>query len=320
MAVTQIFVPHAVQVKTAGAAVSDWIDEIKNVDADEGIELFEESGSSEADREFVAIRTRNPSMRFQTLDLSFLTVCGLSGIAISADASNPGLVAWGRCCSNKAVRDLISAVTNVKLECSDGLLVPVSLGGSHNQAAMLSMALHAILGSGAQSLVTPFVLTKDVAITAGAGALSLVYVPSTIKYTSGAAVIIAGIQDIQIDFGIQVVRSGGDSEVDPTYVYIQSRNPSISFTSVDLEKYADIGSGGKACTTFGAYFQKVTANGERLAKVTAEHIAITSTSGLLTRGAVSMAHQQSARNGFRFTPVLATNILTLSAAAAIPTT
>lgn len=313
-----IFVPHSVQVKTAGG-VDDWIDQIASSDVDGGVEVMSESGSGESDREFAAVRSRQPTMGIVTTDLSFLGVCGMSGLAITPDASNPGLVAWGKHVPNKGVRDAIATTSHLKMLVSDGLLVPQSIQGSYNQAARLSLMLHAILGSAAQSGAYPMVFTKDQAITAGASQSSLFYTPCAVKYTSGGNKLVAGIIDLAANFGLSVFKEGADAEADPTHVSIQSRMPTFEFSTTDAELLDDVGEDGLNCTSFAMYFQKIAANGVRVAKATGEHLSITSTSGLLTVGSKNLPHNQKGTARFSFTPVKNTNLLTVSTTATIPT-
>lgn len=315
---SELFVPHAIRIDEAGG-VDDWIDQIVNADMQEGIQVMELSGSSETDREFVAIRSNEPVLNIVTTDLSFLSVCGLDGIDITPDGSNAGLYAYGRQVPNKARREAVGSTVHIRMNVTDGLLVPVSVQGSHNQPANFTMALHAILGSAVQSGATPMVFEKDQAIATGASQLANVYVPAAVKFTSGGSTLVTQISDINVAFGIDVQKRGFNSEVDPTHVSINGRSPTLAFTTTNLEHFVDVGRDGKDCSSFAVYFQKMTANGSRVAKGTSSHISIVSTSGLLTRGAVGLKHNSPGTGAFTFRPVLDTNLFTISTSATIPT-
>lgn len=319
MSVPKIFVPHSVQVKTVGGAVDDWIDQIVSSDVEAGVAVLEESGSGESDREFVAVRDRQPTMSIVTTDLSFLAVCGMAGISITPDASNPGLVAWGKNVPNKGRRDDITTASHLKLLVTDGLLIPTSIQGAHNQAARLSLMLHAILGSAAQSGSYPMVFTKDQQITSGASQSSLFYTACAVKYTSGSSKLVTGIMDMAFNPGIEVFKESSDAEVDPTHVSIRSRLPTFEFSTSDGNLLDDVGEDGLNCTSFAMYFQKFAANGTRVAKASSAHISIVSTSGHLRIGSKSLPHNQKAMARFTFVPAKDTNLVTLSSSATIPT-
>lgn len=317
MPVPGIFVPHSVQVKTAGG-VNAFINQIANADVEGGIALLEESGSGESDREFAAVRDRQPTLSLVTTDLSFLATCGLAGVAITPDASNPGLTAWGKNVPNKGIRDAIATTSHLKMLVTDGLLIPQSIQGSHNQAARLNLMLHAILGAAAQSGAYPMVFTKDQAITSGAAASSLFYTPAVVKYTSGSDKLVTGILDLSVNFGINVFKESSDAEADPTHVSIQSRMPTFEFSTSDAELLDDVGEDGLNCTSFAMYFQKFASNGTRVAKASGAHISVISTSGHLRIGSKNLPHNQKGVARFTYVPVLNSALFSISATAVIP--
>lgn len=319
MSVPSLFVAHSVQLETA-AGVSAWLDQIQSADLDAGIDLIEESGSGESDREFTAVRSREPVLRLNTTDLAFLATCGMSGVPITCDADDPGLLAWGKNVPQGGIRDAIASTVHLKLAISDGLLIPVSLEGSHNRVARLMLEAHARKGTAAQSGAAPVVVTKDSAIVSGGQTSTARFVASVVKYTSGSARLVTGIKDLSVRFGIELFKESSDSEIDLSHIAIRARNPVIEFTTLDGELLDDVGEGGAAITSFAAYFQKVAANGDRVAKATGEHISITGTSGILIPVSGSMPHNAAGENRFRFVPVKDTNLFTIATNATIPTT
>lgn len=314
-----LFTAHSVQIETAGGT-SAWIDQVQEADLDLGIELFEESGSGESDREQVAVRSRENVLRIGTSDLAFLATCGLSGIHVAADADDPGMVAWGKSIPQGGIRDAIATAAHLKLAMSDGLIIPVSLEGSHNRIARLMVEAHAKKGTGAQSGTHPFVITKDSAITSGGQTSAARYVAGVVKYNSGGNKLVTGIKDISVRFGIGLIKESSDAEIDISHIAILSRNPVIEFTTIDGELLDDVGESGAACTSFAVYFQKVAANGDRVAKGTGEHISIIATSGLLIPVSQGTPHNNAGEGRYRFTPVKDTNLFTIATNATIPTT
>jgi hypothetical protein len=319
MPVPALFVANSIQIKTAGALINTWLDQVSDLSMNLGIKLLEDSSSGEVDREFVAIMDRMPTFDVNTSDLTFLSTCGLSGAKIAPDASNPGLVAWGKAVTQEGDRDGIASLTHLKMLCTDGLMVPKSLSGRQGQKATLSYTVHAIKGSAAQSGAYPIVVTKDQAITSGQSATSKLFTPCEVRYNSGGVVIVAGIQSIEVNFGIEVFKMGSDGEVDPTFVALKDRKPVYKFTTTDARVIDTVGEGGLDCSSFEVYFQKMAADGERVAKGTGQHLSIISTKGLLYPEPAKFPHNSSgAEAAFSFCPVKNTNLLTIAINATIP--
>lgn len=319
MGASNIFSCHDIHIDSADGT-DDWIDQIQSCDVEVGITNHEESGSSEVDRLMTAVQGRESMLNILTTQLGFLATCGLDGVRIYPDATNVGCNFWGKFHPIGGTRDEIATTTHMKGTISDGLAVPVSISGSHQQIATMQFAIHAILGTAAQSKAQPILFEKDQAITSGGGGDQVRYVPAVIKYTTGAGnVYVADLQSVNIDFGISVMKKGGGSEVDHTFVGIRSRNPSFNFSILDLELFADITSEHFVeCTSFAIYFQKVDANADRVAIGTAEHLSIISTSGMLKLGSASLPHNETGQGSLNFTPVQNTNLFTISTTATIP--
>ncbi len=319
MGMNGLFVPHSVQVKTVGG-VDSWIDQIVDSNMDAGIELIEESASGEVDREYVAVGSRNPTAGIETTDLSFLGTCGMNGIYITPNVSAPGLTAWGKFVPQGGARDLIATTSHLKMLCTDGMLIPMSVEGAHNRAARLKLMLHAILGSTpTYSGTYPLSFTKDQAITSGGGAVDILYTLACVRYNDGGSKLISGLISGAVNFGISLFKEGSNSEVDPTYIAIKDRMPSFEFSTRDAEVIDNAGEGGVSCASFEMYFQKVQQNGERVSKATGAHISLISTAGMLKPGALNLPHNQEGEARFTFTPSKNSSILTIATNATIPT-
>lgn len=299
------FIPHSVNVP----ALSLWINQIKSLGPDSGITLFEETSGSAIDREFVAAKEISPTIPIVTTDLAVLSSIGFSGAAISA---SPGLVVYGRELPLEAVPTAIGTADHLKLVVGDGLLVPMGIRASHNGVAELSLILHAILGT---NQATPFVWTASQAITSGAGATQNIYTAGPCKFNSR---LVQGIRDLNVTFGIEVFKEGDSGDVYPSHVSIIARTAKIEFTTSDVEYVSEVGD-GLAVTSGTAYFRKVAQNGQRIAPATASHISVAGTAGMITPGAVNLTHRRPGESAFTYTPTLNTNQITISAAAAIPT-
>jgi hypothetical protein len=305
------YVVHAVNV--IGSAL--WINQINSASPDAGVTLFEESSGSETDREFVAAKDVQPTLPIETTDLSVLTTIGFSGLLVSGT----GLIAYARQLPFGGLPAAVASTTHVKMLCTDGLLVPVGISAGHNQIARLSLMLHGVLGTAGGSGATPFVWSANSAIATGAGQIANQYTTGPIKYTNaGGSRLVQGISNINVSFGLQVVKESSDGDVYPTHVSIIARLAKIEFTTKDAALIAEIGD-GSAITAFASYFRNIAVSAQRVAPATATHIGITGTAGMITPGAATLQHGRPGEVAFTYTPVKNTNQLVISATSAIPT-
>lgn len=305
------FVPHSVNI----ASSSVWMNQLESSSIDGGVTLFEESGGSEVDREFVAIRGVEPTMPLITSDLTLLSTIGFSGLLISGT----GLIAYGRELPLGATPTAIATAHHLKLVCTDGLLVPTGVRCGHNQVAKLSTHLHGILGTGGGSGATPFVLTASNAIASGAGGTTNIYTTGPVKYTAAAGSrLVQGIADVGVDFGINVLKESDTGDVYPSHVSIIQRMTKFSFTTKDVELITEVGD-GISVTAFAQYFRNVAVNGQRVAPGTTTHISVSATAGMITPGSTTLTHARPGESAFTFTPAKNTNLIVINTVVAIPT-
>lgn len=309
------FLAHSIKINTLGG-VAAWIDGIQSYSPDQNVALFEEGGGSEIDREFVATKEVAPSMPIETTDLSFIATCGLAGIPINCDDTHEGLTAFGREILAGSVPTPIATEDHIKMSVTDGLLVPVTMRAGHNQIGKLGLMLHTWLGSGDASGVTPMVFSASNAIPTGASQTSKEFCAGPIKFGSR---LCQGIMDLAVAFGIEVFKEGDTGDVYQSIGCILARYPKIEFSTRDTELITEIGD-GISITTFAAYFRKIAANGQRVANGTAQHVSASGTAGMITPGATGLKYRTPGTSAFTYTPAKNTVILTLSAAATIPTT
>jgi len=115
----------------------------------------------------------------------------------------------------------------------------------------------------------------------------LVSLPSGVtdaeRYTLGAVTLeslsIPQVRSLSIDFGLNIVAEGSDSDIWPTFVTIQSINPVITLRGIDLEwlKSTVIPRAGKAITHANTtiYLRKRAAGSSFVANETEQHIKFT---------------------------------------------
>ena len=317
------FSPHSVLINTAGGT-NAWINQIQSTSVDQNITLFEESGGSQTDREFVAEKEIAPTIPIETTDLSMLGTIGMLGVNLTAGSTTPGAVIYAREVPNQSLPAATTSAVHISMAVSDGLIVPVNLSASNNSTAKLSLMCHATLGTGTYSGATPVVSTNDVQITSGAGATVNIYTGGVVKFTpssganSGTPRLVLGVLSQTVGFGIGVKKETSDGDAHVTYVCIARRYPTMDFTTNDVELATEIGE-GVSISSFAEFFTAVSQNGQRVAKATTSHVSITGTAGMLLPTKVDERFGKSATGAFKFVPSLNTNILTISTSAAIPT-
>jgi hypothetical protein len=293
----------------------------------DGFSWFVESSGSQTDRAFVATRAAEPTVAIATTDLKILATIGFGGLSTTGAAANPFEV-YARELPQGAVPSAVGSSAHVKCSISDGLIVPMSMGGSHLEVATIQLMCHALLGTGGSSGARPFVFTQLGTIATAHSpepATNNLYVANTIHYTSGASSpavsprLVQGITDIQVNFGVNVFKESTDSDVYPNFAAIMGRMPSIEFNVRDAALAIEIGD-GIAVSEFTAYFQNVATNGQRTAKASALHISVAGTTGMITPNTLSLAHKAPLGCSFRFTPAAAAPCIAIATTSTIPTT
>lgn len=320
MALPVRFIPHSTLVNTAGG-VDAWINQCQSLNPEQNVTLFEESGGSQIDREYVASKSIMPTLALETTDLSMLATIGMAGIAVAPGSGTPGVVVYARELPLESLPAAIGGSVHLKIVMSDGLLIPVNLSAANNEAAKLSFMLHAILGSTATySGATPMVMTASQAIATGAGATVNIYTAGVVKFTpsGGSARLVYGIVNQSVEFGIQVMKESDSGEVYPTQVAIIKRYPKLSFTTKDNELMTEIAD-GISVSAFAMYFRAVSENGQRVANATTSHVSFVGTAGMVVPKQNEMRWGQANGLTFEYLPSLNTSMLTISTAAAIPT-
>jgi hypothetical protein len=311
------FIPHSVELAT----LATWINQIESLSPNEGITLFEESAGSGTEREYVAMKDAQPTVGISTSDLAILTTIGVNGLAVGASPMTVSAVnVYGRALPLGSLPQAIGTTGHVKLTCASGLLVPGSIRASHNGVAKLSLTLH---GNSLDGTTAPFIYAAST-ITAGAGAMANVYTtgPFMFTKTGGSQVVVAGIKDLSVDFGIQVVKESSDGDVYPTHLAIIARMARVEFTTSDLTLFELLDDGttnkdGVSVSSAKTFFRQVSPAGQRVAAATATHVSVVGSAGMLIPGGVTLTHKQAGTATVSYIPTHATQAVTISATAAI---
>jgi hypothetical protein len=317
---TTRFVPNSVLVNTAGGT-DLWINQIQSTSPDQRVTLIKESGGSQTDVEYIAIKTTEPMVPIVTTDLTNLATIGMAGIAVAPGSGTPGVVIYGRETPLESLPAAITSGVHLTMAVSDGMLIPETLEASNNESAKLTLMLHAILGSTATySGATPLVTTAAQQIPSGAGVTANIFTTGVVKYTisGGSSYLVYGIMRQSVKFGITLFKEWDSGEAHPTYIAIKHREPVLTFTTADLTQAANIGE-GVSVSSCAFYFRAMSQNGQRVAQATTSHVSIIGTEGILKPAPVDQKYGNSSTASFEFHPSINTNLLTISTSAAIPT-
>ena len=202
------------------------------------------------------------------------------------------------------------------------MIIPKSISARHNTAAELTLECHATLGTTATySNSTPFAWSSAQTIVSGQGATANIFGAGPVKYTisGGSARLVTGIQSSQVDFGIELSKKSSDSDVYLSWIGIMKRQPKFTFTTEDGELITEIGD-GQSVSAFASYFRAFTNFGQRVAAATTSHVSVAATAGVIRPVRENMGFGKVVEGNFEFVPALNSTLLTISAAAAIPTT
>ena len=245
----------------------------------------------------------------------------MAGIQVAPGSGTPGVVVYARQTPLESLPASITASDHITMAVSDGILIPETLEVQNNESAKLTLMLHAILGSTATySGATPLVLTAAQEIPSGAAGTVNVFTCGVVKYTitGGSSYLVYGIMRQSVKFGITLFKEWDSGEVHPTYVAIKQRAPVLSFATADLTQIAAIGE-GVSVSSCAFYFRAMSQNGQRVANATTSHVSIIGTEGVLKPMPLDQKYGAAGTASFEFHPSLNTNLLTISTAAAIPT-
>ncbi len=264
---------YAVNIATA-EDVDALIDQISAFSIDTGIEDMLVSADGGVDNTFLAVGNQEPKISFTTSALvTALDAAGIGGLKISSDVDDDGLECWFHKVIKGGTRG--GAGTHVKMTVNEGMLVPRSLQASQKEMASLEY-----------EVVISYDGTNDPIVIEGSQ--NLEGSPSVGElFTVGPVNIngaqLNGIQDINIDFGLTEFIVGADGTVWPTFIAINSREPTITIQTTEVEALSTFGLTGveQGVTDSVVYFKKVAEGATRVADATQEHISCTIDDGMI---------------------------------------
>ena len=275
MSVSKMFTNYAVKLltKTAqGVAGAVYVDGVQDLTLNSQLQTRVLGGDGSAYNTFGALVSGAPTAQFTALALKkFLDACGLTGMLVDADATYPGVVLYFQRNKQGGTREAQDASNHFSVTVANGLLVPRSLSLPHQGEAALQAELFAIKSGSTEPLV----------FSAAADLPASVYPSVDAVHTLGPvkfnAATIDGLDNANIDFGLDVAVEARDSDVYPTFVYIRRIQPTITLSGVHADVLSTLTPDGKYYTAQQVivYGRKRAEGGTFEADATAEHLKFT---------------------------------------------
>ncbi len=261
-----------------------------------GIREIMLGADGQVDPTFAAVIDQAPTLRWTSRAIqAHLDLIGQDGLAVSATP----LTAWLRRNTAQGVRATGSVHT--KMEINLGLAVPRQIRAAHNDPNGATIDYECIiLHDGTND---PVVITEAQALPASDDeGVQQVF---TCGQVSLNGTEVNGVQEIIVDFGIQVSTQGEKGLVWPTYAGIISRQPRITIRVLDPDVWADLGISGQvqAATDSEIYLRKVSAGGTRVIEATSEHIKLSMNAGRHFVDDVSGRHADWVTGSLVLTPL-----------------
>jgi hypothetical protein len=266
------------------------------------------SDDGQVDPTYAYVAQAAPMVSFSTRAVAAaLAVCGISGLAVTS----PPAILYFQQLDDLGTRE--SGSVHLTGTVNRGLLVPRTLRAAQGEEAVLSFDLFCLYNG----TLLPIVWAASAALAGDVGSAEAFTVgPVSIN---GAA--LDNVQEITVDFGIQVRTGSKDGEAYPRDASILVRRPTITVRTTDLSvlQSLDVAGAKQGATDSVVYFRKLDRLGTRVADATAEHVKIAIDDGLIVPQAGSAAGEDVAGGGIVIHPAYdgAAAILAVSTASAI---
>ena len=310
----EIYTLSAINIATA-EDVDLLIDQITGRNLDLGIQKLILAADGQVDPTYGAVGSQAPRTEWTTTALAtILAACGIDGLKISSGVGDAGLEMWFQKYDEGGV--LAPGANHEKMTINKGLLIPQRITLPHSDANTPgSMDMLLVITSDGTN--DPIVFEASASLEGSPG-VGEIFVAGPVNFNG---VQYDGVQEIIIDFGIDLHVVGGDGLVYPTYAAIKSRRPTISVRTVDASKVRVTTLSGTAQDTNDSviYARKVARGGTRVVDGTAEHISFTLDDGFWTCNNVGGDTGEIQTPNFEFSPISdgAAAIIVINTAAAI---
>lgn len=233
-----------------------------------GTEVYGEPVDGGVYRRFQSVIAQRPTGEFTSLCVAqAIDLIALTGQSIASWTAK--MAWWFQKHAHGGTR--AGATSHRKIVVNDGLVFPRRLSCSHQGNAAISYDMIASY----DGTNDPFVITDAQSLpTAVADDERFTIGPVTI-----GGVSLPEIKELEIDFGLQAVSEGSDSEIWDRFISFETIQPMIRLRGIDIEwlKSSNIPLAGKAATHANTTvtLRKRADGGTFVADATAEHIGFT---------------------------------------------
>lgn len=286
------------------------IDQIVAQNLDPALNFERASGDGDPRVKHISLMGGKPVIGLTSLALArTLAALGATGVAIAGGANDAEFFL------QKMLQDGTREGTlkHEKWTVNAGLFVPRSLRATHDSFAEIECECHARYDG----------TNLPVAVTA---LQSLAGSPAADEYFTVGPVKINGVdlgqvEEITVDFGLEVISRASDGNIWPTEMAIGAIAPEVTIRGLDANVLATFGLGGTAqgVTDSVLYFRKKVEGGANEPDASAVHIAISIAKGNISVESVGGANNDPAESVLKITPVHdgANEVLAISTGSAI---
>ena len=198
---------------------------IQSLGLNPNLEQIISRGSGAVDPTFASVGKIQPEIVFDTTAIkTALAAIGIDGAALSSDVFFFQKLAAG------GTRE--GALKNPKITAATGMIIPVTIKAAAPPAeAVLSMRAVPTSADGAAS---PLAILADQSLEADQDQVAEVYVLGEVEVNGTE---LEGVDDLTIDFGIDLLIDYGSGHIYPTFVGIRKRDPIITARTWDLDAF-----------------------------------------------------------------------------------
>ncbi len=243
---------------------------------------------------YAGLNSQAPAISFTLTGIAAaLAKAGLTGFKVEAGSTAVCYFQKGAAGGTRA-----GATSHFKQTVGNGIIVPRQINAGQDAPATISYELIPISTDGA---ATPIAFATGQSL-AGSPSVSEIFYCGKVMINNTQ---LEGIQNITVDFGIQLEVIAADGHVFPTYVGIRLIQPSITIRTLDVLALNTFGISGVAqgASDSIVYLRKGLSGGARTADATAEHISFTIDEGRISVTNVGGSHGPPSMSDVRISPV-----------------
>ena len=240
MSVTRAHVLHAISIGDPSVE-ANVIRSITQQSLPLGIDLDSEATGGEVYPRFQAVRGVAPRLMFTTLDVAkILALVDFDGVSINSIAGADKLKAY----LNKTVLGGTRAAGSAhkSFQAEHGLIVPRRLSCDHQGNASLSYEAFITDAAGDLGTDSALIISEAVALPAITAPTMLRHTlgPLSLTNRAGTGVVVYDhLKGFELDFGVDVVVEGSDSDLIGTYPWIRGIAPTVTFRGIDSDWLAN---------------------------------------------------------------------------------